>query len=99
MAGVVEGTTVVMGLPSWQVLAIVFSVVGIVLAGMTVALVGIMRSIAEHQRSINETIERGTEEHRVWQQEMKEINAKVTEVAINAEVERRLRERRNDRRD
>lgn len=98
MAGAVEGTTVVMGLPSWQVLAIVFSVVGIVLAGMTLALVGIMRAIAEHQRSINKTIERGTEEHMAWQQEMKEMNAKVTEVTINAEVERRLRERENDSR-
>ena len=54
------------------------------------ALVGIMRSIAEHQRSINETIERGTEEHKVWQKEMKEINAKVTDLTINAEVEKRL---------
>ena len=58
MEGVVEGTTVVMGLPSWQVLTIVFSIIGSVLAGVTVALVGIMRSIAEHQRSINATIER-----------------------------------------
>ena len=95
MQGAVEGTTVVMGLPSWQVLAIVFSVVGIVLAGMTLALVGIMRAIAEHQRSINVTIERGTEEHRVWQQEMKEINDRVTDVVIDKEVERRLRERQN----
>lgn len=148
MDGFVEGTTMVMGMPSWQVLAIVFSVVCILSAGMTVALVGIMRAITEHQRSIdtnmgerqrsidttiaerqrsidtaiaehqrsmstaiaehqrslgttiaeyqrsiNRTIERGTEEHRVWQQEMKAINDKFTEVAINAEVERRLRER------
>lgn len=93
MQGAVEGTTVVMGLPSWQVLAIVFSVVGIVLAGMTLALAGIMRAIGEHQRSINATIERGTEEHRVWQQEMKDINERVTDVVIDKEVERRLRER------
>lgn len=95
MQGAVEGTTVMMGLPSWQVLAIVFSVVGIVLAGMTLALVGIMRAIAEHQRSINVTIERGTEGHRVRQQEMKEINDRVTDVVIDKEVERRLRERQN----
>ena len=96
MEGVVEGTTVVMGLPSWQVPTIVFSIVGIVLAGVTAALVGIMRSIAEHQRSINATIERGTEEQRVWQREMKGINAKVTDLTINAEVEKRLRERQRD---
>ena len=104
MQGLVEGTMVVMGFPSWQEIVIVFSIVCTPFAGMTVAWLGIMRTmtgslrsidtrITEHYRSSEATIGHGTEEHRVWQQEMKEIDDKLTEVAINAEVERRLRDR------
>ena len=88
-----DQATVVMGLPSWQVLTIVFAVMGLLLTALGVALVGILRSINEHQNSINAAIEREMQVHKDWREEMKAVNDKVDDLVINAKVEERLRER------
>lgn len=88
-----DQATVVMGLPSWQVLMIVFAVGGLLFGAVSVALIGILRSINEHQNSINAAVERGMKEHDGWREEMKAVNDKVTDLVINAKVEERLRER------
>ena len=88
-----DQATVVMGLPSWQVLTIVFAVMDLLLTALGVALVGILRSINEHQNSINAAIEREMQVHKDWREEMKAVNDKVDDLVINAKVEERLRER------
>lgn len=88
-----DQATVVVAMPSWQVLTIVLAFAGLVLTAVGVALVGIMRSINERQNSINAIVERGMQEQKAWREEMKVVNEKVTDLVINARVEQLLRER------
>ena len=88
-----DQATVVVAMPSWQVLTIVLAFAGLLLTAVGVALVGIMRSINERQNSINAIVERGMQEQKAWREEMKVVNEKVTDLVINARVEQLLRER------
>ena len=45
-----------------------------------------------YQQEVKGAIDRGTKEHDDWRTEMKIINEKVTDLVIEKEVERRMRE-------
>jgi len=46
-----------------------------------------------HHKEVQNAIERGTKEHDDWRIEMKAINEKVTDLVIEREVDRRMREK------
>ena len=80
-----------------QVFTIVFILTATVIGSFTIAMIGILRSINEHQQSVERTIDRGTQEHKEWREEMKAINEKVTEISIQQAVEKELRKRKKRR--